>query len=76
MGLFTAVWGASSGIVIIIFIYKIIQGFVKGQAIKIVGVIAAGVALWMFATFPTQTLNLLAGVFKRILDWFAGQIKI
>ncbi|GAB7391583.1 TcpD family membrane protein [Lactococcus garvieae] len=76
MGLFTAVWGMCSGAVITLFVVKIIQGFLKGQVMKIVGVIAMAILVWMFATFPTETLNVLAGVFKRIVDWMAGQFKL
>ncbi|WP_307984544.1 TcpD family membrane protein [uncultured Lactococcus sp.] len=76
MGLFTAVWGMCSGLFITFVVFKIIQSFLKGQPMKIVIVLAAGVAVWMFATFPTQTLNLLAGVFKRVMDWMVGQFKL
>lgn len=76
MGLFTAFWGMCSGAVITLFVVKIIQGFLKGQVMKIVAVIVMAILVWMFATFPTETLNLFAGVFKRIIDWMAGQFKL
>lgn len=76
MGLFTAVWGAVSGAVVTLIIFKIIQSYLKGKTMAIVGVIAGGVALWLFATFPTEMLDLFAGLFKTIADWLVAQFKL
>ncbi len=53
MGLFTAFWGMCSGAVITLFVVKIIQGFLKGQVMKIVAVIVMAILvllllLWQY----------------------------
>lgn len=76
MALFTAVWGTISGAVITGIIFMIVKKFFQGKIMGIVVIIIGGVFLWLFATFPTQMLDTLAGVFKRVIDWAAGQFRI
>ena len=76
MALFTAAWSIMSGAVITGIVFKIIQKFFQGKIMGIVVICIAGVLLWLFATFPTEMLDTLAGVFKKIIDWAARQFKI
>lgn len=76
MALFTAVWGTISGAVITGIIFMIIKKFFQGKIMGIVMICIGGVLLWLFATFPTEVLGTLAGVFKRVIDWAAGQFRI